>query len=118
MLWPLKQDVDLSFIMGRELNQVAIGLYQVQFHFDDTVTVSVEDSFTYERLDRKDSWKAGQLNVAGLTAELVGSVVKDVRANGSELELTFANGHRLLIWAEPSPYESYQISYRGGLIVV
>jgi hypothetical protein len=114
----LPADVDLSFVMGLELLQVATGLYQVQFRFDNEVTVSVEDSFTYERPERSDSWKAGELNVAGLTAELVGSAVRDVRANGSELELTFSNGHKLRLDAEPSAYESYDITYRGGVIIV
>jgi uncharacterized protein DUF6188 len=118
MLWPLRADTDLSFLMGRELVQVAVGLYRVQFRFDDEVAVSVEDSFTYERPERKDTWKPGELNVAGLALELLGSVIKDVRANGSEVELTFSNGHKVRLDGEPSAYESYTITSRSGVIVV
>jgi hypothetical protein len=118
MLWPLKAETDLSFLIGRELIQVVIGSYQVQFRFDDDVAVSVEDNFAYLRPEKKDSWKPGEHNVAGLTVGLLGSVVKDVRANGSEVEFTFSNGHRLRLDAEPSAYESYTITHRGGVIVV
>jgi hypothetical protein len=40
-MYGLKKEIDLSFLTGRELIQVAIGSFQVEFHFDEDVTVSV-----------------------------------------------------------------------------
>ena len=36
-MYGLKPDVDLSFFVGRELNQLAVGPYDIQFHFDGPV---------------------------------------------------------------------------------
>lgn len=46
-MYGLKSDIDLSFLNGRELIQVAIGLYQIQFGFDGDVRISVEGEFSY-----------------------------------------------------------------------
>jgi hypothetical protein len=46
-MYRLKKEIDLSFLTGRELVQVAIGSFQVQFHFDEDVAVSVEAEFRY-----------------------------------------------------------------------
>ena len=51
----LKENVNLSFLNGRELVQVRIGLYQVIFNFDEDVAISVEGEFRY--LDGQDEWK-------------------------------------------------------------
>jgi hypothetical protein len=44
-MYGLKKEIDLSFLTGRELTQIAIGRFQVQFHFDENVAVSVEQNF-------------------------------------------------------------------------
>jgi hypothetical protein len=36
-MYGLKTEIDLSFLTGRELIQLAIGVYQVQFGFDQEV---------------------------------------------------------------------------------
>jgi hypothetical protein len=46
-MYGLEKEIDLSFLTSRELIQVAIGSFQVQFHFDEDVTVSVEAGFRY-----------------------------------------------------------------------
>jgi hypothetical protein len=53
-MYGLKKEIDLSFLTGRELIQVAIGLHQVRFGFDDDVAVSVEAEFHY--FDGRDEW--------------------------------------------------------------
>jgi Family of unknown function (DUF6188) len=118
MLWPLKADIDLSFLVGQKLIQIAIGLYQVQFRFDQETSISVEDCFTYERAEKKHCWKSGELEKAGPVVELVGSVVNAVLARDSEVEIRFSNGSRLALGAEPSALESFTIRHRGGLMVV
>ena len=46
-MYGLKKDIDLSFLNGREVIQVAIGIHQVQFGFDEDVRISVEGGFCY-----------------------------------------------------------------------
>jgi hypothetical protein len=46
-MFGLKKDIDLSFLNGREVEQVSVGLYQVQFGFDEDVRISVEGEFRY-----------------------------------------------------------------------
>jgi hypothetical protein len=41
-VYGLPKDIDLTFLIDREVTQVAIGVYQVQFHFDQDVCISVE----------------------------------------------------------------------------
>jgi hypothetical protein len=41
-------------LTGRELIQVAVGTFQVQFHFDEDVAVSVEAEFRY--FDGQQEW--------------------------------------------------------------
>jgi len=50
----LKKEIDLSFLTGRKLTQVAIGLYQVEFQVDEDVTVSVEAQLRY--FAGQDEW--------------------------------------------------------------
>ena len=38
-MYGLRKEIDLSFLTERELIQVAIGSFQVQFHFDEDVAV-------------------------------------------------------------------------------
>lgn len=53
-MYGLKKDIDWSFLQGREVGQIAIGLYQVQFGFDEDVRISVEAEFRY--FDGREEW--------------------------------------------------------------
>jgi hypothetical protein len=44
-MYGLKKTIDLGFLMGREVGQVAIGTYQVVLGFDEDVTIAVEGEF-------------------------------------------------------------------------
>lgn len=53
-MYGFKSDIDLSFLNGRKLIQIAIGLYHVSFRFDEEVAVSVEGEFRY--FDGQAEW--------------------------------------------------------------
>ena len=53
-MYGLKKEIDLSFLTGRELIQVAIGSFQVQFRFDEDVAVPVGAEFRY--FDGQQEW--------------------------------------------------------------
>lgn len=54
-MYGLKKEIDLSFLTGRELIQVAIGSFQVQFHFDEDVALSAEGDFAISTDTRNSS---------------------------------------------------------------
>jgi Family of unknown function (DUF6188) len=120
-MYGLRKEIDLSFLTGRELIQVAIGSFQVQFHFDEDVTVSVEAEFRY--FDGQDEWVWQQEpispQIAARTIAMLGaSIISfEINQNGA-LALTFSNGHRLTILDSFKDYESYDITRPGQTIIV
>lgn len=120
-MYGLKNEIDLSFLTGRELIQVAIGSFQVQFHFDEDVAVSVEAEFRY--FDGQDEWSWRQEpsspQVAARTVAMVGANITTLERNeNGTLALMFSNGHRLTIVDSFKEYESYDITRPGHTIVV
>jgi len=117
----LKKETDLSFLAGRELIQVAIGSFQVQFHFDGDVAVSVEAEFRYFDGQREWIWRQepSSPQVASRTVAMLGASVTSFESteNGT-LALTFSNGHRLTMVDSFKEYESYDITRPGQTIIV
>jgi len=120
-MYGLRKEIDLSFLTGRELIQVAIGSFQVQFHFDEDVTVSVEAEFCY--FDGQDEWiwqqKPSSPQIAARTVAMLGASITSLETNeNGTLALTFSNGHRLTILDSFKEYESYDITRPGQTIIV
>ena len=118
MLYPLGDDVDLSFLEGRELIQVSIGIYQVIFGFAGELTITVEVCFVIEEPKGQTTWKPEAINEASRTVCLLGRTTKEVRRSGSALELQFGDGYSLTIRPVESRYESYQINDGRRLLIV
>src|SRR5271154_6083289 len=117
----LKKDIDLSFLNGRELIQLGIGLYQTIFKFDEDVAISVEGEFRY--FDGQDEWiwrpEPGSSQVAARTLALLAATITKIESNeDGTLALTFTNGHRLTMLDSSKEYESYDITRPGQTIVV
>jgi hypothetical protein len=49
--------MNLSFLDGREVEHVAIGVYQAQFYFDEDVIIRVESEFSYFDGKEKMVWR-------------------------------------------------------------
>lgn len=120
-MYGLKKEIDLSFLNGRELIQVAIGLYQISFRFDEDVAISVEGEFCYFDGQAESTWKAetAAAQIASRTVSLLGSTIRSYagREDGT-LSLVFSNGQRLTILDSSKEYESYDITRPGVTIVV
>jgi len=117
----LRKDTNLGFLNARELVQVAIGVYQIQFGFDENVTIYVESQFSYYDGQKEWIWKPepGAAQIAARTVSLLGATIRnfDSQENGT-LTLTFSNGGRLTLSDSSQEYESYQITRPGETIVV
>ena len=120
-MYGLNRDIDLSFLNGRESIQIAIGVYHIQFGFDEDVRISVEGEFSYFDGGTEVVWKPepGSAQIAVRTVALLGATIDSFegRENGT-LTLSFSNGHRLIIPDSSKEYESYQITRPGQTIVV
>ncbi len=120
-MYGLKRDIDLSFLNDREVCQVAAGVYQVTFGFDEDVAISVQGQFSYFDGTNESVWQPdpGYAQIAAKTVALLGATIESVESheNGT-LGLTFSNGHRLTIRDSSKEYESYDITRPGQTIVV
>lgn len=118
-MYGLKDNIDLSFLKGREVIQVAIGTYQVIFAFDEDVTVSVEAQFEYSAKSGLVEWRPGASHLAANAVGLLGSKVESVHSQkDGTVDLAFSNGDRLVLRDVSKEHESYQITRRGETIVV
>src|SRR6266704_2806431 len=120
-MYGLKKEIDLSFLNGRELIQVAIGLYPTSFRFDEDVAISVEAEFSYFNGQAEWIWKPepGAAQIAARTVSLLGATIQTFEGQGNgTLSLVFSNGQRLTILDSSKEYESYDITRPGQTIVV
>jgi hypothetical protein len=120
-MYGLSRDIELTFLNRREVIQVAIGLYQIIFGFDDNVTISVRAQFNYFDGNSELIWKPepGSAQIAARTLALLGATVESFESHESgTLALMFSNGHRLTILDSSKEYESYDITRPGQTIVV
>ena len=118
-MYGLKKDVDLTFLYDREVIQVAIGMHQVIFQFDESVSISVESEFEHTSREGSSLWRPGSPLTVGTAVNLLTAKVEAVHGQeDGTLKLTFSNGDTLLIRDTSAKYESYQISRRGGMIIV
>jgi hypothetical protein len=120
-MYGLSKDIDLTFLNGREVIQVAIGVYQIQFGFDEDVTIYVHSQFNYFDGQAEWIWKPepGAAQIASGTASLLGATRESFEGHeDGTLRLNFSNGQRLTIFDNSKEYESYDITRPGQTIVV
>jgi hypothetical protein len=118
-MYGLNKDVDVSFLLNRELIQLCIGLYQAILRFDDAVDITLDCEFHLnpglEVGTAKDPARMRFLDLASL----LGSPVSEVRNPGDgTLCLQFSNGSTLEIVDSNPNHESFTITTRNQLIVV
>jgi hypothetical protein len=111
----LPEHVDLSFLEGLVLEQVAVGQFQTQLRFEDRVTISIEGEVTIDGARRVG------VDAGARLVWLVGrSVQRAGRAAPGDLCLAFAGEPVAMITVHDSndEYESYTIEGPRGLVVV
>jgi uncharacterized protein DUF6188 len=117
----LSKDVDLNFLNGRQVEQVAIGVYEIIFGFDEDVKITAYSQISY--FDGQEEWiwkpEPGAAQIAARTVSLLGATIQSFEGqeNGT-LSLMFSNGQRLTILDSSKEYESYDITRHGSTIVV
>jgi len=112
-MYGLSQDIDLTFLKGRTLEEVVGDEYQVRIIFDDHVKISLEcDCEVNGAVLPLDS-------VSDALATMVGRVVKSSEHTGQGgVRITFTSGGEVVFLDGNHEYESYNITWKSGTIVV
>jgi hypothetical protein len=128
-MYGLKPGVDLSFFVGRELNQVGVGSYNIQFNFDGPVlspgvqsllSLSVQSRVEHSSKEIVKEWEGDEnmpLAAASLLGLLGSSVVSVQGDPDGTLTLEFSNGDVVRVF-DTEGYEAYQICYEDQRIYV
>jgi len=109
-MYGLSKDLDLNFLKGRQVEQVAIGVYQIIFGFDEDVKISAYSQFSYFDGQEEWIWKPGPgaAQIAARTVSLLGATIQSFEGQENRtLSLVFSNGQRLTILDSSKEYESY-----------
>jgi len=115
----IPSDADWSFLVGKELLQVCIGLHQVALRFDCEVAVNIECNFEHLRpATHKHSQTALSTHATTLVS-LLGSRIESATSEGTKtLALSFTNAEILKIHDDSASYESFQVLAPGIQIIV
>lgn len=123
-MYGLSADVDLSFLVGRELHQVCIGRHQAILYFPDPtagdVSISIETDIGHKsKIGELTALYKTIIPAAPTLVSLMNCIiVKAFAAPPGTLVLVFSNDEVLEVYDTSLEYESYQISYGGKVIVV
>jgi hypothetical protein len=116
------KDLDLSKFIGRDLNQICVGKYDVQFHFAPDVSIGLQSRATVlqgEKLvatwSEDEGWSSTNFHKLLNLAVTAASIESE-----SMLEIAFTDHFRLQLFDESDQYESMTLCglYDDGQVVV
>ena len=112
-------DLDLSHFSEASCIQIAIGEFQIQFHFSPTGSISVDGRWELRNPDGHvmDETMKNQNRVTYRIHQLLGQPVRETFVNPPKsFGLRFENGCVLEIFDDSDQYESCQIAPAGVVI--
>ncbi len=118
-MYRIPDNTDWSFLVGRELLQVCIGLYQVSLKFDAEVSINIECSF--DHLAARSSLSLGSSlpeRATSLVSLLGKKIAGATSRDGKTLSITFLNSETLEIHDSNDSFESFQVIAAGREIIV
>jgi hypothetical protein len=119
-MFGLPVGTDLSFLIGRDLEQVCFGRHEVVLRFGDAVSISVESEMGYKSGCEPLVRYVDIISSApALCSLLSSSITNAVPRSAGTLALEFSNGDVLEVYeSNGESYESYRISHGEKMIVV
>ena len=109
----------LTFIEGREFEQVRFARYFMLLEFDGDVSITAEGSFSLTVPGAKEVVADDVSYIAGALVRQIGESVVGVEVSGTRaLLLTFSGGHVLRLIDDSRQFESFQVRQGNQLIVV
>ncbi|MCD4825461.1 MAG: DUF6188 family protein [Phycisphaerae bacterium] len=118
-MYGIPQDVKMSVLVGKEVAQLCIGLYQVQVNFDDETSISIEGRFNH-LTNVAMEFQSNQLaSTAKTMVSLLGTKIVAVeREDADTMLFSFSNGESLRLFDSNQDCESFQITGRDIEIIV
>jgi hypothetical protein len=118
-MYGLPTTTDLSFLVGKSVEQVCLGQYQTQVHLEHA-SISIECKHVLVTTDenRKILWERTGFPSHGISQLLGQTVLQALVIDEGILELSFSRGDRLLLFDDSDQYESFQINSGSQNIVV
>ena len=114
----LPKDVDLSFMLNKELSSVSIGYHNAQLHLTgepgDIVRIRVENDFTVVASSGIENLCKTAKDCGAHLPEIIGQTLTEAESStDGTLILTFSNGFVVVLRDDDHMYEVYQISHKG-----
>ena len=111
-------DSKLSFLIGKEIIQIAIGVHDVQIRYQNGA-ISVWSSFLLKLpTGRKLQWVAGNPEDARELVALLDSAIAQVRCSATDVAIRFANDCELIL-CDPDPqFESFSIAEENKPLII
>ena len=118
-MYGLQSSTDLTFLVGRKLEQLRLGEFDVQFSFDLDITISVQSRINYiseqestlisaeHPYQTKDLWQLIGLKVLKI----------EILADGN-LSISFDSDKSIIIIEIQDNFESYTIWNNGKFIAI
>jgi len=118
-MYGLQSETDLSFLLEKELEQIAIGRHQAILRLDGGVEISIESDLEHRLPSGKGMLYSDVAAAASALASLLNSTIKSYSIEPpGNLKMFFSNGDALVIYDSNPSYESYQVRNGEQLIVV
>ena len=118
-MYGLPSRVSLSFLEGRTLLQVCIGLHDLILNFDGDTTITVCSSIGYSTMCGEVTHYVDFRQSANLLCMLLGKSILVARnGGGGTMALEVVNESTLYLYDDSADYESYMIKHGDQLIVV
>jgi uncharacterized protein DUF6188 len=109
-MYGISKNTDLSFLLGKIVEQVCLGQFQTQVHLEDA-SIRIESKHTLAFADgaREIVWERTGFPSDGIS-KLLGQTLTGVSVvEDGVLELAFSLGDRLLVFDDSDQYESFHI---------
>jgi len=118
-MYGLPSSVSLSFLEGRTLLQVCIGLHDLILNFDGDTTITVCSSIGYSTTFAQVKRYVDFRQSATVLCTFLGTTIRAAKnAGDGTLALEFTKGRTLHLYDDSTDYESYTIKHGDQLIVV
>lgn len=111
-------DIDLSFLLGRRLESVSFGQFQLQLRFDERVRLSIESVYRIDKAGSVLVYDETPAGAADVVALLSMDVTNAYRLAEDAIRIEFGDSRAIEAVDDSVQYESFQIWNGDAIIVV
>jgi hypothetical protein len=100
--------IDWSFLLGKKVQQICIGPYDIQIHMFPDAFLRLESPFEHKGIKGSSLWSGGEPEKATTLVSLMGHSVEKVVAEGDDaLIIEYDNGELIKIHMKKGGYHSF-----------